>query len=289
MCLKSRHTRPGVHTAGPPEFGTVVAGWVNVASVTTFKNSPRRGPLTSADSPSLSATRATRLERLRSARLYLCCDLQKFLATAPGQDSVERLDADRLELFFRSAFRGGVDIIQVRDKKVSIRTELEALRLLVRVAGQEGGLSAANDRADAALLARVDVFHVGQTDLTTHQARAVLGDDVLLGRSCHTRSQVLAASEDPGTDYYCTGPVWETPTKPGRPAVGLDLPAFAADLDPVCDTSSTPFFAIGGIDEETVSQVKAAGAGRIVVVRAIADAPAPENAARRLADALGAE
>lgn len=267
----------------------MVPGWVNVASVTTSKNSPRRGQLPPAESPSVSATRAARLERLRSARLYLCCDLQRFLATDPRQDTVEQLDTDRLELFFRSAFRGGVDIIQVRDKKISVRTELEALRLLVRVAEQEGGLSAANDRADAALLSRVDVFHVGQTDLTTQQARTVLGDDVLLGRSCHTRSQVVAASEDPGTDYYCTGPVWETPTKPGRPAVGLDLPAFAADLDPVCGTSSTPFFAIGGIDEETVSQVTAAGAGRVVVVRAIADAANPENAARRLADALGGE
>lgn len=223
----------------------------------------------------------SRLERLNDASLYLCTGLQEFIDRKPHEFDPEQLSSTRLTQFFRACFRGGVDIIQVRDKKVSAQTELAALRILVSVARAEGGLAAANDRADLAALAGVDVFHVGQTDVTPRQARQVLGPDILIGRSCHTTDHVTAALEDSDVDYYCTGPIWETPTKPGRAAVGLELPAFAAEHD-----ANKPFFAIGGITAENLGEVLAAGASRVVVVRAITEADDPQEAAATLSERL---
>lgn len=222
-------------------------------------------------------------ERLAAARLYLCTDLARFL------DAEGALDEDRVAAFCRAVFAGGVDILQVRDKQVPVAVELRALALVRAAADAHGGLVAANDRADVALLAGVDVFHVGQTDLSTAQARAVLGPDVVLGRSCHTPDQVDAALADDGLDYFCTGPVWETPTKPGRAAVGLELPGYAAARSAeaaAAGRSPHPFFAVGGIDVPQVPQVRAAGAERIVVVRAITQAEDPEAAARALREAV---
>lgn len=222
-------------------------------------------------------------DRLAAARLYLCTDLTCFLDDEGG------LEADRFAAFCRAVFAGGVDILQVRDKQVPVAVELQALALVREAARGHGALVAANDRADVALLAGVDVFHVGQTDLTTEQARAVLGPDVVLGRSCHTPEQVDAALADDGLDYFCTGPIWETPTKPGRAAVGLRLPQYAAARSAELETAggrAHPFFAIGGIDVPQVPAVRAAGAERIVVVRAITQAEDPEAAARALRRAV---
>ncbi len=217
-----------------------------------------------------------------AVRLYVCTDLQRFI-TAPEAGPVDELDFDALRAFFEDCYAGGVDIVQVRDKQVSVRTEISALWLLKQVADEYGGLSAANDRADVAVIADVDVFHIGQDDLSPEQARSILGDDVLIGRSCRTAEQVQIAAEDPEVSYYCTGPVWETPTKPGRAAVGLELPRAAVDVEP-----SKPFFAIGGIDVENVDQVTEAGAWRAVVVRAVTDAPDPRAAAEALRSRLPA-
>ena len=128
----------------------------------------------------------------------------------------------------------------------------------------------------------MDVFHTGQTDLTTAQCRALLGPDVVLGRSCHTGAQVRTARAEDGLDYFCTGPVWATPTKPGRAAVGLELPALAARLDVEDLAGARPWFAIGGVDADRLPEVRAAGAERIVVVRAVTQAEDPEAAARTL-------
>ncbi|MBE1525126.1 thiamine phosphate synthase [Nesterenkonia lutea] len=223
-----------------------------------------------------------RRERLLSARLYVCTDLQRFI-TRPEAGPVDELDFDALREFFVAAYTGGVDIIQVRDKQVTVQTEIAALVLLRQVANEYGGLSAANDRADVAAIAGVDVFHVGQEDLSTEEARLVLGDDVVIGRSCHSIEQVREADSDIGLDYFCTGPIWETPTKPGRAAVGLELPAQAAALE-----SSKVFFAIGGIDETNIAQVTEAGADRVVVVRAVTQASDPAASARALRDQLPA-
>lgn len=223
-----------------------------------------------------------RRERLVSSRLYVCTDLQRFI-TRPEAGPVDELDFDALYDFFVAAYTGGVDIIQIRDKGVAVQTEISALTLLRQVANEYGGLSAANDRADVAAITEVDVFHVGQDDLTTEEARLILGDDVVIGRSCQTWEQVREADSDIGLDYYCTGPIWETPTKPGRAAVGLELPAQAASLE-----SSKVFFAIGGIDETNIAEVTAAGADRVVVVRAVTQSSDPAASARALREQLPA-
>ncbi|MCM1014185.1 thiamine phosphate synthase [Brevibacterium sp. XM4083] len=206
---------------------------------------------------------AARTRALASARLYLCTDAR----TQQGD----------LGEFLNAAYAGGVDIIQLRDKGLEAREEIAALEILGDAARRHGKLFSVNDRADVALLVGADVFHVGQGDLTSAQARTVLGDDVILGRSTHSVEQALAAAADPEIDYFCVGPVWETPTKPGRPAAGLD------PLAEVSGSTEKPWFAIGGISAgDRLRAVQETGATRIVVVRAITEAPDPAEAAARL-------
>ena len=210
-------------------------------------------------------------------RLYLCTDARR-----------ERGD---LAEFADAALAGGVDIIQLRDKgspgeqrfgPLEARAELDALAVLAEAARRHGRLLAVNDRADIARAAGADVLHLGQDDLPLAVARDIVGDGVLIGRSTHDEAQVRTAAAE-AVDYFCAGPCWPTPTKPGRPAPGLDLVRFAADLG-----TDKPWFAIGGIDEQRLPQVLAAGARRIVVVRAITAAEDPGAAASRLAAALRA-
>lgn len=232
--------------------------------------------------PTFERTRAWRLQRLQDARLYLCTDAARLRAGGMGA----------LEDFFEAAYAGGADVVQLRDKSIEARTEIEALEVLGAVARRQGKLFAANDRADVALLVGADVFHVGQGDLSTAQARRVLGDDVIIGRSTRSIEQAQEAYDDPRLDYFCAGPVWETPTKPGRAAVGTALPEAAyrlmADGERDHGREPKPFFAIGGIDETRLPQVLATGARRIVVVRAITAATDPQAAAGRLSHALRA-
>ncbi|MBM6590104.1 thiamine phosphate synthase [Brevibacterium sp. RIT 803] len=214
-----------------------------------------------------AADRDTRRDRLRTARLYVCTDSR----SAQG-DLPEFLDA---------AYAGGVDIIQLRDKGLEARAEIEALEVLRDAAHRHGKLFSVNDRADVALLVGADIFHVGQGDLTSEQARAILGPDVILGRSTHSIAQADAAEADPEIDYFCLGPVWETPTKPGRPAIGTD------PLRALASSASKPWFAIGGISAgERLAAVRAAGAQRIVVVRAVTAADDPAAAAAELRQEL---
>ncbi|NKX50839.1 thiamine phosphate synthase, partial [Arthrobacter deserti] len=146
-------------------------------------------------------------------------------------------------------------------------------------------LWAVNDRADIAVLSGAPVFHIGQKDLPLAAARSLTGTGAAIGMSTHSPEQVAAAVAEPGLDYFCVGPVWATPTKPGRTAVGLELvKEAAAQLDGA--GSTRPWFAIGGVDLSNVGQVVGAGAGRIVVVRAITEAEDPAEAARRLRAAL---
>ncbi|RJQ82606.1 thiamine phosphate synthase [Pseudonocardiaceae bacterium YIM PH 21723] len=208
--------------------------------------------------PGMSGTEIR--QRLADAKLYLC--------TAARPDLAEFADA---------ALAGGVDIIQLRDKGIEARAELAALAVLAAACVRHGALLAVNDRADVALAAGADVLHLGQDDLPVAMARRVVGDEVVIGRSTHDTAQVSAAVVEPGVDYFCTGPCWPTPTKPGRPAPGLDLVRSTADL-----STERPWFAIGGIDEERLDSVLDAGASRIVVVRAITEAADPRAAAERL-------
>ncbi len=208
--------------------------------------------------------------RLDAARLYLCTDAR----TARG-DLAEFADA---------ALSGGVDVIQLRDKSpLEATAEIAALEILAEACARHGALLSVNDRADLALAVDADVLHLGQDDIPVPLARRILSSDVVIGRSTHSVAQASAAAAEEGVDYFCTGPCWPTPTKPGRSAPGLDLVRSTAALAP-----SRPWFAIGGIDAARLDEVLAAGASRIVVVRAITDAPDPAAAARALRSRLPA-
>jgi thiamine-phosphate pyrophosphorylase len=215
-----------------------------------------------------------------AARLYLCTDARK-----DRGDFADFLDA---------AFAGGVDIIQLRDKTLEAAEELELLEILHSAARRHGRMWAVNDRADIASLSGAPVFHIGQKDLPVAAARTFLGEDSVIGLSTHSPEQVDAAvaawQGRRGLDYFCVGPVWATPTKPGRAAVGLDLVRHAAHAARTAgpEGGTVPWFAIGGIDLGNVEQVLQAGARRVVVVRAITDADDPADAARALLRALDA-
>ena len=205
-------------------------------------------------------------ERLADAQLYLCTDSR----SRPG-DLAEFLDA---------ALRGGVDIVQLREKGLEARAELALLEVFADAARRHGALWAVNDRADVAATAGADVLHLGQDDLPVPAARRLIGAAPLVGRSTHDRAQVDAADAEPDVDYFCVGPTWPTPTKPGRPAPGLDLTRYAAAH------ATRPWFAIGGIDAARLDAVRAAGARRVVVVRAITEADDPRAAAAAFAARL---
>lgn len=210
---------------------------------------------------------ADRRRRLADARLYLCTDAR----TARG-DLADFVDA---------ALAGGVDIVQLRDKELEARPSLDALEVIAEACRRHGALLAVNDRADIAAAARPDVLHLGQDDLPVAVARAILGEDVLIGRSTHSPAQVDVALAEAGSDYFCVGPCWPTPTKPGRPAATLDLVTYAANC-----AAAKPWFAIGGISFERLRSVLAAGARRVVVVRAITEADDPRAAAAAFSDVL---
>lgn len=220
---------------------------------------------------------------LSSARLYLCTDA--------------RNDRGDFGQFVDAAFAGGVDIIQLRDKTIEAAEELELLAVLKESAERHGRLWAVNDRADIAVLSGAPVFHIGQKDLPLAAARTLLNGNAAIGLSSHAPEQVdaaLAAAAGPaGLDYFCVGPVWATPTKPGRAAVGLELVKYAAAAAGAAGQEGqadggVPWFAIGGIDHSNVEQVVEAGARRIVVVRAITEADDPAAAAASLLAALDA-
>jgi thiamine-phosphate pyrophosphorylase len=205
---------------------------------------------------------------LDGARLYLCTDSRR-----RSGDLAEFLDA---------VLSSGVDVVQLREKGLEAREELRLLEVVAAAAERHGRLWAVNDRADIARAARAPVLHLGQDDLPVRVAREIVGDDVFVGRSTHSPVQCDAARGEPGVDYYCCGPTWPTPTKPGRPAAGLGLLQHAARHE-----DARPWFAIGGIETlDRLDAVLAHGARRVVVVRAITDADDPGAAARAFADRL---
>jgi thiamine-phosphate pyrophosphorylase len=206
-------------------------------------------------------------DRIAPRRLYLVCDA-------------------RPRAFLEAALRGGVDVIQLRDKTLGDSALIQAARDFRAAAEGAGALFILNDRPDLVAACGADGVHVGQDDGSAAAARAAIGPDRIVGRSTHAPEQGAAADADPEVDYVAVGPVHATPTKPGRPAAGLEYVAWAAA------NVTKPWFAIGGLDAGNVDGVTARGARRIVVVRAIADAPDPEAAARmlreRLEDPVGA-
>jgi thiamine-phosphate pyrophosphorylase len=208
-----------------------------------------------------------RRERLRTARLYFVCE-----ALPAGRDP---------EALLQAALAGGVDIVQLREKKLG-RDEVErSARTFRRLCDTYSALFVVNDDPYLARTCNADGVHLGQDDMPVEEAREILGPDMIVGLSTHSEEQ-LAASVGRPLDYVSVGPVWETPTKEGRPGVGLGLVEHAAGGAP------HPFFAIGGIDPANAGEVVAAGARRLGVVRAIRDADDPTAAAASLRRALAA-
>jgi thiamine-phosphate pyrophosphorylase len=205
-----------------------------------------------------------RRERLRRARLYFVTDIR------PG-----------LEQLLAAAIAGGVDMVQLRDKSATDAELLAAGEVFRRTCDAYGALFWLNDRADLALRCDADGVHVGQDDMPPEEIRRVLPPDRLVGLSTHSPVQLDAALASSSADELSVGPVWETPTKEGRPAAGLEYVRYAAS-----HAGERPWFAIGGIDVGNVRDVIEAGALRIVAVRAIRDASDPRAAAEALRVAL---
>jgi thiamine-phosphate pyrophosphorylase len=204
------------------------------------------------------ATPADRRARLERARLY-------FVADRAG-----------LERALDGALAGGADLIQLRDKRAGDRDVVEAAAWARERCARAGALLILNDRPDLAVAVGADGVHVGQDDMPVAQARALVGEDAIVGLSTHSIAQADAGARS-GADYIAVGPVHATPTKEGRPAIGLEPIRHAA-----AHVADLPWFAIGGIDPDTVADVVAAGAGRAVIVRAIAHAEDPEAVTRAL-------
>jgi len=202
-------------------------------------------------------------DRLDGVRLYLC------LGARP--DLAELLDE----------VLPWVDAVQLREKHLEARDEIALCEVVREAAARHGALFAVNDRADLARALSADILHLGQNDLPPALAREIVGDGMLIGLSSQAPAETSAAASDDAVDYYCAGPTWATPTKPGRPAAGLDLLRHAASLP-----GEKPWFAIGGIDLANLDEVLATGARRVVVVRAITEATDPGAAARAFAERL---
>ena len=203
--------------------------------------------------------------KLDAARLYLVTD---------GRDG-----GDELRAFLDAVLGGGVDLLQLREKVLEAGPILERAAIFREMCDRYGVPFIVNDRADLAVAAGADGVHLGQDDLPIEAARHIIGRSWLVGRSTHEPEQVRRAEHE-DVDYVAVGPVHETPTKPGRPAAGLDLLPVAAE------SLSKPWFAIGGIDTSNLAAVRAAGAKRVVVVRAITEARDPVAAVKELRSAL---
>src|ERR1700735_4691096 len=201
-----------------------------------------------------------------ASRLYLCTNARERQGDLPA--------------FLDAALGAGVDVVQLRQKGLEAGQELRFLEIFRAACDRHGALLAVNDRADVAYASGADVLHVGQDDLPAEAARQILGPGPVIGLSTHAEAETAAAAAVDGIDYFCTGPVWPTRTKPGRPAPGLPLVSYAAALG-----TARPWFAIGGIDESNLGQVLEAGARRIVGGRGVtgggAPGAAPAGPARR--------
>lgn len=177
------------------------------------------------------------------------------------------------------AIRGGADVIQLRDKAATADSLITEGRRLLDVTKAAGVPLIINDHAEVAAAVGADGVHLGQDDLPVAQARRILGQGKLIGKSTHSLQQALDADKEP-IDYLTVGPVYPTPTKPDYPFVGLEL------IGRVAARIRHPMVTIGGIDERTLPGVIAAGAMCVAVVRAVCGAEDPEAAARKLTHVL---
>ena len=208
---------------------------------------------------------ALRRQRLRWARLYFVCD-----ARPHGQTP---------EALLNAAMSGGAGLIELRDRELPRNAIARSGETFRRLANTYSALFIVNDDPYLAHELGADGVHVGQDDMDPAEARRIMGPDAIVGLSTHTREQIEASAKEP-IDYISVGPIWETPTKEGRPATGLELIRVAAEI------AERPWFAIGGIDTSNAGEVFATGAERLCVVRAIRDAADPRAAATALFDAV---
>ena len=192
-----------------------------------------------------------RYQKLLAAKLYL--------VTSPSENLIEIVDA---------ALEGGLSLVQYRDKDVDDVTRMARAQQLCELCHSYGALFIVNDRVDVALAVNADGVHLGQQDLPIALARQVLGPDRIVGRSTTNLEEMRRALEE-GADYIGVGPVYETPTKPGKAAAGLEYVSFAAKH------ASIPWFAIGSITPNNLRDVMEAGAQRVAVVRSIMQAEQP--------------
>ncbi len=179
----------------------------------------------------------------------------------------------------QAAIRGGADVIQLRDKQSSDHALVEMARLLLTATRRAGIPLIVNDRIHVAKESGADGVHLGQEDGSCEAARAILGNEAIIGRSTHSPDQVIAAQKE-GFDYMGVGPVFQTPTKPTYEPVGLALVSYAAS------NATIPFVAIGGINSSNVSSVRQAGAKTVAVVRAVMASEDPEEEARHIKEIL---
>ena len=204
--------------------------------------------------------------RLKDAHLYLCTD--------------SRREQGDLEQFLEAVIAAGVDVVQLRDKGLDAKSEIELAELISVITRRHGALFSINDRADIAWVARPDALHLGQNDLPVPAARAIVGDDVIIGRSTHAPHEVDMAVAS-GVDYFAVGPVWTTE---GQQTQGRQLLTYTVGRG-----AGQPWFAMGGITTDNLDEVLDAGVNRVVVDRAItrADDPAAvaSEFARRLREA----
>ena len=207
--------------------------------------------------------RSSATTRLTDCRLYLCTS-----------------DRPDLEDFLNTCIDGGVDLVQLREKRLDARPLLHRASIAVRVCHQRRVPFILNDRPDLALECGADGVHVGQDDAPARLARQILGPAAIVGLSTHAPAELDAAMAEP-VDYLSAGPVYPTPTKPGRPGTGL------AYLGYVAARTASPWFVTGGVNPETVGPMVASGARRFVVVRYLTDARDPRESAQRLSDAIG--
>ncbi|MEX0790238.1 MAG: thiamine phosphate synthase [Actinomycetota bacterium] len=224
-------------------------------------NPPDVEPSTAAETKASAALRL----RLSDAHLYLVTP------AAPKAGDLNELLPRVLE--------AGVDMVQLREKEMEAGPLLRYCEVVRRRTSEFGALFLVNDRVDVALAAGSDGVHLGQDDLPTASARRQMGPVPIIGLSTHSEAQFLAAMRS-GVDYAAVGPVFATPTTPGRPGVGLGLIGFAADR------AERPVFVIGGIDRSNIVRVVEAGADRISVVRAVTESDNPAEAARHMRAAL---
>ncbi len=226
--------------------------------------SPESTPTPAGDAPDPRRVLAARRLRLLESSLYLV------IGPTEGHDLFATVDA---------AIEGGVDIVQLRAKDAPDEWLIDAGSYLARRCHEHAVLFIINDRPDLVEPIGADGVHVGQDDLSVAEARRLAGPSALVGVSTHGPDQLAQAAADEA-DYAGVGPVHATPTKPGRPATGYRYVWHASQ------EAKLPWFAIGGVDEDTIDRTLASGAERVAVVRAISEADDPAEATRRLKAAI---